>query len=134
MKYQSTIKYLCLLLLFHQHVIGANIGKEISHQNTTKKEDSLNFRIVEKRDESDAGVSRMTYRVFLDVNRLPSESNILDTALEIWRNGNEGWKEFTIFMYLPEMSTAQTAYAAAEFRQGELKKIRITKWRPGGTK
>jgi hypothetical protein len=134
MKYPKTIKYLCLLLFFYQHAIGANIGKEISHQNTTKKEDSINFKIVEKRDESDAGVSRMTYRVFLDVNRLPSESNIASTALEIWRNGNEGWKEFTIFMYLPGMSTTQTAYAAAEFRQGGLKKIVYTKWRPNETK
>ena len=113
---------------------GVLIGKEISHQNAPKKEKRINFKIVQKRDVSYPGVSRMTYRVLLDVDQLPSESNFKSTAVEIWRNGNERWKEFTIFMYLPGMSTAHTAYAVAEFRPSGLKELVFYKWSANGTK
>ncbi len=74
------------------------------------------FRILERRDVSYPGTRRMTFRVELDVQEVPSERDMCDTARAIWQNGNTRWDEFTVWLYLPGMNTHSLAYVTAEFR------------------
>lgn len=43
-----------------------------------------------------------------------------NTAINIWENGNKSWKEFTVFIYLPEMNSGLTAYGVGEFNNNGL--------------
>ena len=100
-----------------------------------KKYPTLQHYIVEKKDISYAGTPRMVYRLVLDVNEIPSDDHIKYTVQEIWNNGNKNWKEFTVFVYLPEMYTGGVAYIIEEFNQQGLidfkkneKALLGTKW------
>ena len=95
----------------------------------------LKYDIIEKKDISFAGNSRMVNRVLLNVTELQSEEVMKVTAREIWENGNKNWDEFTVFMYLPEMDVEWVAYGIGEFRPTGLLEFRInesalydTKW------
>jgi len=94
----------------------------------------MKYKVVEKKDISYQGTPRMTYRGVIKTEVLPTESNLKETALGIWKNGNRGWKEFTIFIYLPDTDTQSVAYAIAEFRPSGLKEFKFNKWSLGGTK
>ena len=100
-----------------------------------KTSDILNYTVVEKKDISYANTPRMVYRVMLDVADIPLEVQMKKTAAYIWENGNKQWKEFTVFMYLPEMNTQGLALGIGEFRPTGLKEFKIqgstiigTKW------
>ncbi len=95
----------------------------------------LGYIIIETEDMSDAGTPRMVYRVVVEVEEIPVAQELERTALQIWKDGNKDWKEFTVFMYLPDMDTHLLAYAIGEFRPEGLKEFRIeeaalhdTKW------
>lgn len=75
----------------------------------------LSYKIVKKEDQSYRGTSRMTYRVLLNVTEIPQEQEVKDVAVSIWQDGNKSWKEFTVFLYLPEMNTNSMAYGIANF-------------------
>jgi len=58
-------------------------------------------------------------------------------AESIWRDGNQGWDEFTVWLYLPGMEIKSLAYALVVFRNTELIHFKInhasrwgTKWQP----
>ena len=100
-----------------------------------KKYQILQYYIVEKQDISYAGNPRMVYRLVLDVIQLPSDEHIKYTVKEVWNSGNKNWKEFTVFVYLPEMYTGGVAYIIGEFNQQGLidfkkneKALLGTKW------
>jgi len=85
------------------------------NNSTDKKSRTLKFKIAEKQDISYSNTPRMVYRIILDVNSIPTEEEMKNTAIAIWEDGNKTWKEFTVFMYLPEMNTDLTAFGMAEF-------------------
>ena len=94
----------------------------------------LGYMIIETEDMSDAGTPRMVYRVVVEVEEIPVAQELERTALQIWEYGNKDWKEFTVFMYLPDMDTELAAYGVAEFRRQGLKEFRIQEAALYGTK
>lgn len=80
----------------------------------------LKYRIVKKEDISFMNTPRMVYRVILDINTIPSEQEMKNTAVQIWGNGNKSWQEFTVFMYLPDMDIESSAFGVGEFRPSGL--------------
>ena len=94
----------------------------------------LEYTIIEMEDTSYAGTSRMVYRVVVGVEEIPVAQELEKTALQIWQEGNQDWKEFTVFMYLPDMDTHLLAYAIGEFRPQGLEAFRIEEAALYGTK
>jgi len=94
----------------------------------------LEYIIIETEDISYAGTPRMVYRVVVEVEEIPVKEKLEKTAIQIWENGNKDWKEFTVFMYLPDMDTHLLAYAIGEFRPQGLKEFRIEEAALYGTK
>jgi len=94
----------------------------------------LEYTIIEMEDISYAGTSRMVYRVVIEVEEIPVAQELEKTASQIWEDGNKDWKEFTVFMYLPDMDTALVAYGVAEFGPQGLKELRIQETALYGTK
>ena len=86
---------------------------------------TLKYKIVERQETNSGGISHMVYRVLVEVDHKPSKAQLKQIAAELWRNGNKGWKNFFVFMYLPGMDTEGFAYGVAEFKQSGLKKLRI---------
>lgn len=87
--------------------------------------DILKYRVVKKQDYSYLNTPRIAYRIILDVEKLPLKKRMEKTAIHIWQNGNKSWKEFTVFMYLPDMDTQSAAYYVAEFRPNGLIKSEV---------
>ena len=105
--------------------------------NSTKMATSknlLSYKIVKKEDQSYRGTSRMTYRVLLIVTQKPKEQKIKDVALSSWKDGNKSWKEFTVFLYLPEMNTNSVAYGIANFTPNGLKDFNVQEYALWDTK
>lgn len=100
----------------------------------SKSTEVLKYRIVERDDVSYLGTPRMVFRIIVEVDRLPSENQLKKTAIHIWEDGNKGWKEFTVFIYLPDMDTNDIAYGIGEFRPYGLKEFRIEDYALYGTK
>ena len=91
--------------------------------NPEKKSEILKFEITEKKDISYLNNSRMVNRIILDVESLPADKEMRNTAIYLWENGNKKWKEFTVFIYLPEMNTGLTAFGIGEFNKNGLVKF-----------
>lgn len=85
-----------------------------------KKSGILKYIISRKQDFSYLNIPRMAYRIILDVNSLPTKEEMKNTAITIWGNGNKNWKEFIVFIYLPEMDTESMAYGVGEFNDNGL--------------
>jgi hypothetical protein len=80
----------------------------------------LKYKISRKQDISYLNTPRMVYRIILDVNSLPTKEEMKNTAITIWENGNKDWKEFIVFMYLPEMNSGLMAYGVGKFSNNGL--------------
>lgn len=76
----------------------------------------------------------MAYRIVIITDEKPSQKQLRSTAISIWKKGNKKWSEFTVFIYLPEMSTDGIAYGIAEFRKSGLKDFRLQDYALYGTK
>jgi len=113
-------------------VVISSIGEE--KKLTETEIGILKYTIVDKEDISYAGTPRMVYRVVIEVEKIPANEQLEKIALQIWKNGNKDWKEFTVFMYLPDMDTKLAAYGVAEFRPQGLKEFRIQEFALYGTK
>lgn len=107
--------------------------KNISTKTATSK-NMLSYKIVKKEDQSYRGTARMTYRVLLNVSKKPKEQKIKEVALSIWKDGNKSWKEFTVFLYLPEMNTNSMAYGIANFTPSGLKDFNVQEYALWDTK
>lgn len=88
----------------------------------------LKYNIAEKEDVSYLNTPRMVYRIILDVDKLPSDKEMKETAIAIWEKGNKNWEEFTVFIYLPEMDIHFLAYGVGEFRQNGLLEFKKNKY------
>lgn len=117
-QYAIHIKNIAYDLEYRDRYTRSSQQKTNKEQLTnTKKSEILKFRIIEKKDISYLNNPRMVYRIILDVNSLPTDKDMRNTAISIWENGNKNWKEFTTFLYLPEMNTGMTAYGIGEFNE-----------------
>ncbi len=94
-------------------------------KNTLKRTKPLKYTVVERQDISYLGTPRMVFRVVVETNRIPSEAELKEIAIQLWRDGNKHWKEFTVFMYLPYMDIHSIAYGIGEFRPQGLKEFEI---------
>lgn len=103
----------------------ANFRAHFKKKKELQKTKALKYTVVEKEDVSYPGTPRMVLRVVVKTNRIPSEAQLKDIAISLWRNGNKHWKEFTVFMYLPYMDTHSIAYGIGEFRPEGLKEFKI---------
>lgn len=99
-----------------------------------KKAEILNYTISEKQDISYINTPRMVYRIVLDIDSIPAEENMRNTAISIWEDGNKNWKEFSTFFYLPEMNTGLMAYGIGEFNQAGLVEFKTDENALYGTK
>jgi len=88
-----------------------------------KKPKILKYTISEQQDISFLNTPKMVYRIILNVDSIPSEIDMKNTAISIWENGNKDWEEFTTFFYLPEMDTDMMAYGVGEFTPNGLVKF-----------
>ncbi len=91
--------------------------------NLEKKSKILKFDITEKKDISYLKNPRMVNRIILDVESLPTDQEMRNTAIYLWENGNKKWEEFTVFIYLPEMNTEFFAFGIGEFNKNGLVKF-----------
>lgn len=72
-----------------------------SQSNSQQKHEILKYQIAKQQDISFMNIPRMVYRIMLEVDSLPTEIEMRNTANYLWGNGNKNWKEFTVFIYLP---------------------------------
>lgn len=98
------------------------------------KSGMLKYRVVAKEDASYRGSARMRFRVVVIVNKLPTKAQLKQTAINIWQDGNKGWKEFYVCIYLPGMDTKAFPYGNAEFSQNGLKSFKLQDFALAGTK
>lgn len=94
----------------------------------------LKHRVVAREDVSYRGCARMVFRVVVEVNRIPPKDQLKTTAIAIWKAGNQGWDEFYVYMYLPDMDTRDLAYGVGEFTPNGLKDFRIQDFALYGTR
>lgn len=90
--------------------------------------ESSQYRIAQREDVSYRGSQRMVFRVQINSQDVPSEATMRTLATRIWNDGNRGWDEFTVFLYLPGMKTNSVAYGIGEFGKSGLKDFNINKW------
>ena len=119
------MKKLNILLLIGLFVVGCQSNTKQNH---------LPYNITEQEDISYLDNPRMVYRVILDVDTIPTEIDIINTATYIYEQENKKWKEFTVFIYLPEMNTGSVSYGIGEFNKAGLVNFRINENSLNGTK
>ena len=112
------MKKLNILLLIGLFIIGCESNTKQNH---------LPYVIVEQEDISYLDNPRITSRVILDVDTIPSEIEIINTATYIYEQENKKWKGYTVFIYLPEMNTGFASYGIGEFNKDGLVNFRINK-------
>ena len=84
------------------------------------------FNLIKKRDVSYGATKRMVYSIYLDTESTPSEERMKETAQQIWKNGNQRWNEFTVWMIFGPIKNFDTgAYGIAEFTPSGLKEFQI---------
>lgn len=76
----------------------------------------LPYNIVECKDIGIGNTFRKVCRVLLKVNKLPTENEMNKVFTKIWKQEGNGYDEFTIFFYLPEMDINDMAYCASEYK------------------
>lgn len=94
----------------------------------------LTYSVIKREKISSSGNSKMVYRITFDVEEIPSQESMRETAESVWNNGNTKWEEFTVFGYLPGMDVGSAAYAVAEFRPTGMTDFRIQSFALPGTK
>ena len=94
----------------------------------------IEYTISEKIDVSWGSTPGMKYKIILNTDTLPTDEEMKNTAIYIWKNGNKNWKEFYVLMYLPEMNTHWAPYGSVEFNQTGLIKFRKREAMLTGTK
>lgn len=101
--------------------------------NSAQTDEVLPYQVIVKKDISYIGKSRMVYRVLLNVESIPIESIIRNTAYKIWESSQKKYDLLTIFMYLPKMDYNDVAYVVAEFDNSSIVKFEIQDYALSGT-
>ncbi len=85
----------------------------------------LKYKIVNTDDNSSGDTTKIVFRAMLDVNSLPTQKQLKNTAIAIWRTGDTTAAETSVLLYLPTMNTKGTEYADVEFYTGGVKSISV---------
>ena len=107
--------------------------RKVMKQQEVKKT-SLSYEVVKTEKVGLASENRAIKRIILNTESIPSEDKITYTAHEIWKSNTEKYNEFTIFFYLKDMSTSQSAYCTVEFDTKKMTYFYISKSSLIGTK
>ena len=84
------------------------------------------YRVIEKQDISYGATKRMVYRIYLNTQINPDQTQMKETAQQIWKDGNQKWKEFTVFMIFGEIKNFDSgAYGIAELTPSGMSSFRI---------
>jgi hypothetical protein len=84
------------------------------------------YRVMEKQDTSYGATKRMVYRLYLNTQSSPDQDRMKATAEQVWRDGNQRWNEFTVFMIFGQIKDFNAgAYGIAEFTPSGLSDFRI---------
>ena len=80
--------------------------------------------------------NRATQRMIISSDKLPTQESIKQTTIEHWKdNSFSKYDELTIFVYLLEMKTNETAYCVIEFdKKGKINEFKINDYSLLGTK
>jgi hypothetical protein len=114
--------------------IRSHPQKPSQRPDSKTSDKSIKYEIVEKKDISFAGTTRMVYRIILKLDRLPSKKELETLSFNIWKNGNQQYSEFTIFSYMPGMDAYSTAFGVSEFKSSGLEYITLNEGALWGTK
>ena len=98
------------------------------------KKTSLSYEVLKTEKVGLASENRAVKRIILNTESIPSEDKIAETAHEIWKSSTEKYDEFTIFFYLKDMSTNQSAYCTVEFNTKKMTYFLISESSLIGTK
>lgn len=117
------------------YVYAADLSSEppVDDEPQPVEEPSVGYEIVELRDISHARAHRLTARVVLEVETLPSEAEMSEMAEYIWQDHRDV-DEFTVWLYLPGMDPQDLAYVTAEFRRTGLVEFRVVELALWGTR
>lgn len=85
-----------------------------------KQAEPVPYEVVSKQVAGDFTSSKMIWKVVLASEGIPSSDQIKNTVTGMWRDGNNLWSRFVVFVYLPEMEIEDAAYCIAEFFHGGL--------------
>lgn len=107
-------------------VLSLLVAPCLAAQETGDAPAQIKYDVVMRQDISHALARRMAYRVLLQVKDMPTERAMRDLVQTIWKNGNQNWDEFTVWLYLPDMDTNSLAYVTAEFRPTGLKEFSVS--------
>ncbi|MFQ5539602.1 MAG: hypothetical protein ACE5FB_04325 [Candidatus Binatia bacterium] len=114
--------------------VYAPLLKPIRAKSATPK---LSYRIFDRKELNYGGSQQMEIWVLLKVRKIPTETAMRQVAETIWRDGNKGWDEFTVWMYLPGMDMKGLTFGLVVFRKTELVHFSInhaarwgTRWQP----
>jgi hypothetical protein len=110
---ENVMKILLPIVLFSLILISCQSKSE-------QKSEILKYQIASKQDKSFMNNTRMVYKIMLDVDSLPKDVEMLNTAGSLWENGNKNWKEFSILVYLPGMNTESIEYGTGNFNKDGL--------------
>lgn len=133
---KTAIGYVHKSLLHLTPPIQKRVQESVKNTQKLKPTPSeLKYSIIERNDVSYLNTPRMVHRIVLNVDSIPSDKSIKEFAIKLWNNGNRKWKEYSVFIYLPEMNTQSFAYAIGEFRPDKIKYFEVnpkvltgTKW------
>lgn len=119
----------------HSEVDKEQVAPESKNDVVSVEEHQhLTYRIFERQDISYAGTPRMLFRVLVDVNTVPADNQLKQISRRIWEKADGRWKEFTVFIYLPDMDISSVAYAVVEFRPEGLASFKVQDYALYGTK
>lgn len=81
--------------------------------------------IVSTEDVSYPGATRSVSRVALDVEQIPTEQQLRSSAVAVWSDHGRDVDEFSVFLYLPEMSHQGLAYAVGTFTRDGISSLEV---------
>lgn len=88
--------------------------------------DPYAYHVMEEQNLSHGATKRMIYRLYFKTQSTPDQNRMKATAEQLWRNGNQGWDQFTVFMIFgPIKNFDAGAYGIAEFNPSGLSDFQI---------
>ncbi len=134
---------LIVIIILGLILLGAIIDLFEERSEIANATSVLKYNIIKRQDYSYINTPRMKFICILNVTKIPSEAQIKETAIHIWKKEKrrKAWKELTVQFWLPDMEYEMegkkymgTAYAVAVFTPRALKEWLLMKDSLLGTK
>jgi len=114
------------------------VGSFVNDNQTDKKElvSNFNFKRLPLEKVGLPSQNRAIQRLVIETDSIISKQNLQNFSVKYWKdNSLNNYTEFTLFIYLSDMNTNQSAYCLAEFnKDGVLNRFSINKTSLLGTK